>query len=94
MSHIPSTFANVSHTPMQLKESLHITLLTRSSKENNNTSCTHTVQPTLGFTPAEICCAQDNPTLMVPQLFKIQSCKDYVETPLQTLDGLYVMQPK
>ena len=31
---------------------------------------------------------------MVPQLLEIKSCKDYVETPLQTLDGLYVTQPK
>ena len=46
------------------------------------------------FTPAEICHAQDNPTLMVPQLLKIKSCKEYVKTPLQTLDGLYVIQLK
>ena len=77
VSHIPSTFANVSHTPTQLKESSHITLPTCISKENNNTSCTQTVQPALGFTPAEIHRAQNNPTLMVPQLLKIESCKDY-----------------
>ena len=88
------TFANVSHTPTQLKEPLHITLPTCISKESNNTSCTQTVQPTLGFTPAEIRHAQNNPTLMVPQLLKIESCKDYVETPLQTLDGLFVTQLK
>ena len=93
-SHIPSTFANVSHTPMQLKEPLRITLPTCISKENNNTSCTQTVIPTLEFTPAEICHAQNNPTLMIPQLLEIKSCKDYAETPLQTLDGLHVMQPK
>ena len=91
-SHIPSTFANVSHTPTQLKEPLSITLATCISKENNNTSCTQTVQPTLGFTPAEIYHAQNNPTLMVPQLLEIESCKDYAEAPLQTLDGLYVTQ--
>ena len=93
-SHIPSTFANVSHTPTQLKESLHITLPTCISKENNNTSHTQTVQPTLGFTLAEIHRAQNELTLTVPQLLKIKSCKDYAETPLQTLDGLYVTQPK
>ena len=81
-SHIPSTFANVSRTPTQLKEPLHITLPTHLSKKNNNTSCTQTVQPALGFTPAEICCAQNIPTLMVPQLLEIESCKDYAETPL------------
>ena len=77
-----------------MKESLHITLPTHISKENNNISCTQTVQPTLGFTLVEICCAQNKPTLTVPQLLKIESCKDYTETPLQTLDGLYVTQPK
>ena len=82
-SHIPSTFANVSHTPTQLKESLCITLPTCISKENNNTSHTQTVQPALGFRPVEIRHAQNDPTLMAPQLFKIESCKDYAETPLQ-----------
>ena len=52
-SHIPSTFTNVSHTPMPLKESLCITLPTHISKENNHTACTWTVQPALGFTPAK-----------------------------------------
>ena len=52
------------------------------------------MQPTLGFTLAEICRAQNKPTLMIPQLLKIKPCKDYTETPLQTLDGLYVTQPK
>ena len=94
VSHIPSTFANVSHTATQLKEPSHITLPTCISKENNNTSCTQTVQPALGFTPAEICHAQNNTTLTVPQLLEIESCKDYAETPLQTLDGLYVTQLK
>ena len=73
---------------------MHITLPTHISKENNNISCTQTVQPTLGFTLVEICRAQNKPTLTVPQLLKIKSCKDYTETPLQTLDGLYVTQPK
>ena len=94
MSHIPSAFANVSHTPTQLKESLRITLSTCISKENNNTSHTQTIQPALGFTLAEIHHAQNEPTLMVPQLLEIKSCKDYAETPLQTLDGLYVTQLK
>ena len=53
-SHIPSTFTNVSHTPIPLKEPLRITLPTHISKENNHTVHTQTVQPTLGFTPAEI----------------------------------------
>ena len=93
-SHIPSTFTNISHTPTPLKESLCITLPTHISKENNNTACTQTVQPALGFTLAEIHQAQNEPTLMIPQLLKMEPCKDYTKTPLQTLDGLYVTQPK
>ena len=55
---------------------------------------TQTVEPVLGFTPAEICRAQVEPKLTVQQLLEIESCKDYVKTPLQTLDGIYVNQPK
>ena len=62
--------------------------------ENNLSSCTQSIQPTLGFTPAEVCQAESNPTLTIPQLLEIEPCREYTETPLKTLDGLYVMQPK
>ena len=52
------------------------------------------MQPALGFTQAETHQAQNEPTLMIPELLEIEPCKDYTETPLQTLDGLYVTQPK
>ena len=77
-----------------MKESLCITLPTHISKENNHTACIQTVQPALGFTLAETCRAQNEPTLTIPQLLEIEPCKDYTETPLQTLDGLYVTQSK
>ena len=82
-----------------MKEPACITLPTRTPKENilkenNLTPHTQTVQPTLGFTLAEICQAKNEPTLTIPQLLEIEPSKDYTETPLQTLDGLYVMQPK
>ena len=93
-SHIPSTFSNVSHAPTQLKQSQRITLPTHISTEDNNTSCTQIVEPALGFTPTEICHAQNEPKLTVPQLLEIESCKDYIKTPLQTLDGIYGTQPK
>ena len=63
-------------------------------KKNNPTACTQTVQPMLGFTPAKVCREQNDPTLTIPQLLEIEPCKDYTETHLQMLDGLYVMQPK
>ena len=75
-SHIPSTFTNVSHTSTSLKEPKHVNLPTCTSNEHSlkeNTESTHTlsVQPTLGFTPAKVCCAEDNPTLTVLQLLGI-----------------------
>ena len=77
--HIPSTFTNVSHTSTSLKELVHINLPTRTPNEHllkENTESTHTqaVQPGLGFTSAEVCCAEDNPTLTVPQLLEIEPC--------------------
>ena len=57
-SHIPSTFTNVSHTTTSLKEPAHINLPTRTSNEHSTTEntaslCTQSVQPALGYTPAE-----------------------------------------
>ena len=77
--HIPSTFTNVSHTPTTLKEPACITLPTHrskehTSKENNLTSHTQTVQPTLGFTLAKVHQAKNDPTLTIPQLLEIEPC--------------------
>ena len=98
-SHIPSTFTSVSHTTTSLKELAHINLSTctsneHSSTENTTSSCTQSIQPTLGFTPVKVHQAECNPTLTVPQLLEIEPCREYTETPLKLLDGLYVMQPK
>ena len=59
-SHIPSTFTNVFHTITSLKELVRINLPTcisieHTSKENNSSSRTQSVQPTLGFTLADVC---------------------------------------
>ena len=92
-SHIPSTFTNVSHTTTSLKELARINLPTctpneHSLKENTASSHTQSVQPALGFTPAEVRHAENNPTLTVPQLLEIKPYREYSETPLKTLDGL------
>ena len=42
--------------------------------------------------PAEIKLAEAELKLTVEQLLKLESCKGYVETPIQTLDGIYVHQ--
>ena len=74
-SDILSTFSNVSHVPAEVKESTHITLPTCISTEDIDTSHTQIVEPALGFTPAEICHAQNEPKLTVQQLLEIESCK-------------------
>ena len=81
-SHIPSTFTNVSHTTTSLKELAHINLPTHisnehTSKENNSSSCTQSVQPVPGFTPADLFQAKSNPTLTVSQLLEIEPCREY-----------------
>ena len=98
-SHIPSTFTNVSHTSTSLKELVRINLPAHTPnkhplKENTKSTRTQAVQPILGFTLAKIHCAEDNPTLTVPQLLEIEPCQEYTDTPLKTLDGLYITQPK
>ena len=48
----------------------------------------------MGFTPAEVHHAENNPTLTVPQLLESEPCREYTDTPLKTLDSLYITQPK
>ena len=84
-SDILSTFSNVSHVPAKVKELTCIRLPTHISTEDNSTSHTQIVEPALGFTLVEICQAQNEPKLTVQQLLEIESCKDYIKTPLQLL---------
>ena len=82
-----------------MKEPVRINLPTHTPnkhplKENTQSTHTQSVQPALGFTPAEVRRAEDNPTLTVPQLLEIKPCREYTDTPLKTLDSLYVTQPK
>ena len=81
-SDIPSTFSNVSHVSAKVNEPTHIRLPTCVSTEDNNTLHTQIVEPASGFTPAEIHRVQTEPKLIVQQLLEIESCKDYVKTPL------------
>ena len=102
-SSIPSTFSNISYTDgtsAKIREShtqtalLSIQLLTHISQENTKSPPTQMVEPVLGFTLAEIHRAQAKPKLTVKQLLEIESCQEYIKTPLQTLDSIYVHQPK
>ena len=93
-SDIPSTFSNVLHISAKVKESTCIRIPTHIATEDNNTSHTQIVEPAVGFTPVKIRCAQTEPKLTVQELLEIESYKDYVKTLLQTLDGIYMSQPK
>ena len=96
-SSIPSTFNNISNavsTPVKVREPSHIQLPTCIPQDHIDSPPTQTVEPVLGFTLAEICQVQAEPKLTVQQILEIKSCLDYVKTPLQTLDGIYVNHPK
>ena len=57
-SSIPSTFSNISNAvsaSAKVKEPTCIQLLTHIPQQNSNTPPTQTIEPVLGFTPAEIC---------------------------------------
>ena len=96
-SSIPSTFRNISNTEgasAKVREPSRIQLLTCIPQENTDSPPTQTIEQVLGFTQAEIHQAQAEPKLTVHQLLEIESCQEYVKTPLQTLYGIYVNQPK
>ena len=96
-SSIPPTFSNISkavNASAKAKESTHIQLLTHAPQDHIDSPPTQTIEPVLGFTLAEVCQAQAEPKLTVQQILEIKSCQDYVKTPLQTLDSIYVNQPK
>ena len=102
-SSFPSTFNNISNTDCasaKIRESHTQTALpsiqlpTCIPQKHSVSPPTQMIEPELGFTPAEICRAQAEPNLTVEQLLEIESCQEYIKTPLQTIDGIYVHQPK
>ena len=62
-------------------------------KPKNSTPSTQTVEPVLGFTPAESHKAVEEHEHTMKQLLGLSSCKGYVQIPLQTLDSIYINQP-
>ena len=69
-------------------------LPTHTPEDQNSTPPTQIVEPVLGFTPAKIRRAEAEPKLTVEQLLGLESCKEYVQTPIQTLDIIHVHQPR
>ena len=68
-------------------------LPTHTPENQNSTPPTQIVEPVLGFTPADIQRAEAELKLTLEQLLRLESCKEYVQTPIQTLDGIHDHQP-
>ena len=85
--------AQTNQLDSQITSLTAVNLPTHVTKPKNSTPPTQTVEPVLGFTSAEICRAEKEPKLTIKQLLGLSSCKGYVQTLLQTLDGIYVNQP-
>ena len=47
----------------------------------------------IGLTPEEQQLQEEVPDLKLEELLGLQFCEGHVNTPLQTLDGIYVNQP-
>ena len=101
-SSIPSTFMNISNTngeSAKIREShtqttlLSIQLPTCVPQEHGISPPTQMVEPVLDFMPAEIQRAEAEPKLMLEQLLGFESCKEYVQMLIQTLDGIHIHQP-
>ena len=70
-------FSNISNTDgasAKVREPLCIQLMTCIPQENTDNPPTQTIEPVLGFTPAEIRRAQTDPKLTVVQLLEIELC--------------------
>ena len=50
------------------------------------------METVVGLTPEEPHRKEEDPDLTLDKLLGLSSCEDYISTPLQTLDGLYVNQ--
>ena len=67
-------------------------LPTHTPENQNSTPPTQIVKPVFGFIPTDIQRAEAEPKLILEQLLRLELCKEYVQTPIQTLDGIHVHQ--
>ena len=51
------------------------------------------VEPVLDLTQEQQEKQEEDPKITLGELLGLSSCEGYIQTPLQTLDGLYVNQP-
>ena len=63
------------------------------SHSTNQTAPFQPVEPVLGLTPEEQKKRKENLKLTLTELLGLTPCTGYVQTPLQTLDGINVNQP-
>ena len=64
-----------------------------TTRISNRPTVIQLVEPVIGLTPEEQCRKEEDPNLTLDELLGLSSCEDHINTPLQTLDGLYVNQP-
>ena len=82
---LPKDNSSVQVSQSQTQVVSSITKLPTHTPENQNlTLPTQIVEPVLGFMPAEIQRAEVEPKLMLEQLLRLESCKEYVQIPIQT----------
>ena len=82
--------AQTSQLDSQVTSPAAVNLPIHFTKPKNSAPPTQTVEPVLGFPPAEIHRAEKEPKLTVEQLLGLSSCEGCVQTPLQMLDVIYV----
>ena len=79
----------VSQSQTQVVSSI-VTLPTCTPDNQNSTLPTQIVEPVLGFMPADIRRAEAELKLMLEQLLRLELCKEYIQTLIQTLDSIHV----
>ena len=92
---IPPTATQENNLPQEQNENspqvLPAEVLYDRGQANNTTAPIQPVEPVVGLTPQEQCRKED-PDLTLAELLGLIPCEEHITTPLQTLDGLYVVR--
>ena len=76
------------------RPSIHLeTPVNKNNRSIGQLTPIHPVEPILGLTQEEQEIQEEALDLSFKQLLGLSYCQDQVNTPLQTLDGIYVRQP-
>ena len=70
---------------------LPVEIILDRSRANDSNTPIQAVEPVIGLTPEEQQLHEEVPDLMLEELLGLHSCQGHVNTPLQTLDSIYVM---